>query len=78
VFEREENITTARPLGLESFGESISELTRHVFETNEIPTLYRRVLRDLANEESLEETMDRFEGGLSMNAQAYLIAHHNR
>lgn len=78
VFEREENITIARPLGLESFGESISELTRHVFETNEIPTLYRRVLRNLANEESLEETMERFEDGLSMNAQAYLIAQHNR
>lgn len=78
VFEREGNITTARPLGLESFGESISELTRHVFETNEIPTLYRRILRNLANEESLEETMERFEDGLSMNAQAYLIAQHNR
>ncbi len=78
VFEREGNTTTARPLWLESFGESISELTRHVFETNEIPTLYRRVLRSLANEESLEQTMDRFEEGLSMNAQAYLIAQHNR
>jgi len=78
VFEREENVTTARPLGLESFGESISELTRHVFETNAIPTLYRRVLRNLSTEESLEATMERFEDELSMNAQAYLIAQHNR
>jgi predicted ATPase len=78
VFEREGNVTTAQPLALESFGESVSELTRHVFETSEIPTLYRRVLRRLADSETLEETMSRFDEGLSMNAQAYLIAQHNR
>jgi ABC-type cobalamin/Fe3+-siderophores transport system ATPase subunit len=78
VFEREGNVTTAQPLALESFGESISELTRHVFETSEIPTLYRRVLRRLADSETIGETMSRFDEGLSMNAQAYLIAQHNR
>ncbi len=78
VFEREGNVTAARLLSLESFGESISELTRHVFETIEIPTLYRRVLRRLAAEESIEETMKRFDEGLSMSAQSYLIAQHTR
>jgi energy-coupling factor transporter ATP-binding protein EcfA2 len=76
VFQREGDITTAEPLELESFGESITELTRHVFETNEIETLYRKTLRTLARMESAEETMDRFEHGLSLSAQAYLIAQH--
>jgi predicted ATP-dependent endonuclease of OLD family len=44
VFRRTENITVAEPLHLESFGESVTELTRHVFETVEIENLYRRTL----------------------------------
>jgi predicted ATPase len=78
VFRREDNLTVAEPLLLESFGESITELTRHVFETNEVSTLYRRTLSRLAREEGIETTMDRFERELSLSAQAFLIARHER
>jgi hypothetical protein len=78
VFRREGNLTVAEPLLLESFGESITELTRHVFETNEVSTLYRRTLSRLAREEGIERTMARFERELSLSAQAFLIAQHER
>jgi ABC-type multidrug transport system ATPase subunit len=73
VFSREGNITQAEPLGLESFGESVTELTKHVFETLEIDTLYRRTLRKLARTERAGDTVLRFPRGLSLSAQAYLI-----
>ncbi|MEA9585969.1 AAA family ATPase [Xanthomonas sp. WHRI 10064A] len=74
VFQRVGNVTTAEPLLLESFGESVTELTRHVFETDEVKSVYRRTLRDLSDEESAEEVMARFPRGLSLSAQAYLLA----
>jgi predicted ATPase len=76
VFRRTGNVTVAEPLALESFGESITELTRHVFETNEVQTLYRRTLSNLAVSETIQQTMERFVNGLSLSAQAYLIAQH--
>lgn len=74
VFQREGNVTVAVPLLLESFGESVTELTRHVFETDEVKSVYRRTLRDLAKEESAEQIMVRFPRGLSLSAEAYLLA----
>jgi ABC-type cobalamin/Fe3+-siderophores transport system ATPase subunit len=73
VFNRDENITQAEPLALESFGESVTELTKHVFETVDIDTLYRRVLRGLSRTERAGDTLARFPRGLSLSAQAYLI-----
>jgi predicted ATP-dependent endonuclease of OLD family len=78
VFRREGDLTTAEPLALESFGESISELTRHVFETIEVESLYRRVLRKLADRENPEQVMARFPQGLSLSAQAYLLAQYDK
>jgi predicted ATPase len=76
VLIRDGDVTTSENLETESFGESISELTRHVFETNEIENLYKTTLADLADEESLERTLARFDGELSQNASAYLLAKH--
>jgi ABC-type multidrug transport system ATPase subunit len=73
VFNRRENITEAEPLALESFGESVTELTRHVFETVDVDTPYRRTLRKLARAERARDTVARFPRGLSLSAQAYLI-----
>ncbi|MGV3581648.1 MAG: AAA family ATPase [Methylophilus sp.] len=78
VFQRTGNLTTAEPLTLESFGESITELTRHVFGTIEVENLYRTTLRDLAEEETAEEVMKRFDRGLSLSAQAYLLAQYSK
>ena len=78
VFRRTDNLTTAEPLSLESFGESVSELTRHVFETIEVESLYRRTLRQLAQEEEPQEVIARFPTGLSMSARAYLLAQYGQ
>ena len=74
VFSRTGNVTVAEQLSLESFGESVSELTRHVFETIEVESLYKKVLKDLAQNLEAEEILSLFENGLSLNAQAYLLA----
>jgi ABC-type cobalamin/Fe3+-siderophores transport system ATPase subunit len=74
VFRRTGNSTSAEGLPLESFGESVTELTRHVFETIEVESLYRRTLLKLARSEDLEDVIARFPEGLSMSAQAYLLA----
>ncbi|WP_197722953.1 AAA family ATPase [Cupriavidus taiwanensis] len=78
MFQRVDNVTVAEPLLLESFGESVTELTRHVFETDEVKSVYRRTLRDLSDGESAEEVMERFPSGLSLSAQAYLLAQYGK
>jgi ABC-type cobalamin/Fe3+-siderophores transport system ATPase subunit len=78
VLTRDGSVTTSDTLELESFGESISELTRHVFETDEIENLYKTNFADLADEETVDETLARFDGVLSQNAFAYLLARHAR
>ncbi|NMZ70689.1 AAA domain-containing protein, putative AbiEii toxin, Type IV TA system [Pseudomonas peli] len=78
VFEREQNLTVAHPLLLESFGESVTELTRHVFETIEVESVYRRTLKRLAKSESAEDVLARFDQGLSLSAEAYLLAQYGK
>lgn len=78
VFRRTGDVTVAEPLTLESFGESVTELTRHVFETIEVDSLYRRTLKELSTDESAEEVMARFDRGLSLSAQAYLLAQYGK
>ncbi|WP_241774710.1 AAA family ATPase [Pseudomonas protegens] len=78
VFEREQNLTVAHPLLLESFGESVTELTRHVFETIEVESVYRRTLKRLAKKEPAEEVLARFDQGLSLSAEAYLLAQYGK
>lgn len=78
VFRRLGNITLGEPLPLESFGESVTELTRHVFETITVESLYRRTLKALSRQESPQEVLARFQKGLSLSAQAYLLAQYGR
>jgi ABC-type branched-subunit amino acid transport system ATPase component len=78
VFQREGNVTTAEPLRVESFGQSVTELTRQVFETSEVESLYRRTLRDLAEKETVEDVLARFSLGLSLSAEAYLLARYGK
>jgi ABC-type methionine transport system ATPase subunit len=76
VLSRDGDVTTSANLEAESFGESLSALTRHVFETNEIENLSKSTLADLAGEETVERTLERIDGELSQNALAYLLAKH--
>lgn len=73
-FEREGNITTSQSLGHESFGENIAELTRMVFETVEIPNFYKKVLRELAEDNSFDAVSEMFDDKLSLHATAYLAS----
>ncbi len=74
IFEREGNVTEAKYLPVETFGENLSELTRHVFETHEVPSYYKRVLRELSGCMPYEKVNELFPEGLSMNAQSYLLS----
>lgn len=78
VFKRDGNVTTSNTLPIESFGESVTELTKHVFETIEIDNAYRRTLKKLIRVETIDEVMARFENGLSLSAQAYLLAQYGK
>ncbi|CAG2158317.1 hypothetical protein LMG31506_06326 [Cupriavidus yeoncheonensis] len=73
-FEREGSITSSYPLEQESFGENISELTRLVFETVEIPNFYKKTLQSLAMERTFDEVSSLFDHRLSLHATAYLAS----
>lgn len=78
MFTRDEGVTYADPLHFESFGESVAELTEHVFQTQEADSLYRQTLDRVAKSMSLEEALDLFTNPLSMNAKSYLLARYAR
>jgi ABC-type multidrug transport system ATPase subunit len=78
VFTREKGVTDATVLQFESFGESLAELTDHVFKTREAESLYRNILNNLAEAMTLEEALGMFTNRLSMNAKSYLLARYNR
>jgi len=73
LFERKGNVTTAEKMLIETFGQNISELTRHVFETIDISTHYRSVLDRMSKRKTFDEVMELFDNNLSLNAQSYLI-----
>lgn len=73
LLTREGNNTLNTPMEFETFGESISELTRHVFDTVSTPHYYKKVLKGLSENRSLEEINDLFDYGLSFNAKSYLL-----
>lgn len=72
-FVRDGDTTVGDLLEIESFGESVTELTRHVFETFEVESLYKAALRQLSQKMSAEEVLTLFPRGLSMAAQSFLI-----
>lgn len=78
VFTREEGVTYADPLQFESFGESVAELTEHVFKTQEAESPYRDSLAAIARKMSLEDALGLFTNRLGMNAKAYLLARYAR
>ena len=74
LLTREGNSTLSSIMNFETFGENISELTRHVFDTVNIPNHYKTVLKRLSKKMSFEEVNNLFENGLGFNAKAYLLA----
>ena len=74
LLTRENNSTIATKMEFETFGENISELTRHVFDTVSITNFYKIVLKNLSKTKSYDEICDLFDNNLSFNAKAFLLA----
>lgn len=72
VFERIGSTPHVRGLGLESFGENITVITKEVFGAVEAEPLYKKVLRDLAKDRTRDEIEALFDDNLSLNASIYL------
>lgn len=73
VLARENGETSAEAMTLESFGESVAELTEHVFSTHEAASPYKTVLDEIAASMSLEAGLQLFQNPLGMNAKSYLL-----
>ncbi|MGL5757813.1 AAA family ATPase [Plesiomonas sp.] len=73
LLTREGNSTMPTRMEFETFGESISELTRHVFDTASISNHYKKVLKNLSTVMSAEKVNELFNNNLSFNAKAYLL-----
>jgi len=74
LLTREKNSTIATKMEFETFGENISELTRHVFDTVSIPNFYKKVLKKLSKTKSYDEVCELFDNNLSFNAKSFLLA----
>lgn len=72
VFEREGNTPIVRPLDIESYGENLSVITEHIFETGEIKDRYKESLRELAKKHSYQDVLALFNNKLSLNAKIFL------
>lgn len=72
VFEREGSTPWVRKLNIESFGENISTITKHVFETINTRQNYKDVLDGLAKDNSFDQVSSWFGDRLSLNASIYL------
>jgi len=77
VFARQGDVPMIRMLDIESFGENLSTLTEHVFETIEIKANFKEVLKRLAQEHSYGTVLGMFRGRLSFNAKMFLKAQYS-
>ena len=73
IFDREGNTPVIRDLPLESFGENISTLTSHIFNTIDVKELYKHFLERIAEGERIFDDKE-FLDDLSLNAKIYLEA----
>ena len=72
VFERDNNTPINRPLDIESFGENLTVITRHIFETSEVHEGYKKIFQELSKQMTLDEINSLFENKLSFNAKIFL------
>lgn len=76
VIERHENIPSVRKIGMESFGENLSVLSEEVFGNKETPKYYKKLIRELVEEDkSYEEIVEYIESDdipLGLNAKIYI------
>lgn len=77
LLTREGDSTIATRMQFETFGESISELTRHVFDTASIHNYYKVALKRLSQKMPAKNIDELFDNNLSFNAKAFLLAQYD-
>lgn len=77
ILRRFGDVTTVERPEIETYGETIGNLTRTIFNLDSSATDYQRVLRELADRYSATEIEQIFGGQLSNQARALLIAYAN-
>lgn len=70
--QREDNITTAMPLQIESFGENLTTLTEEIFESSSSEANWSKTLKDMAAKLAYEEALAYFKKPLSLNGKIFL------
>lgn len=73
LFRREDESMVSNTIQIETFGENISELTRHVFDTAELESFYKNRLKMLSEKFSFNQVLELFDHNLSMSAQSFLL-----
>lgn len=74
LFERYGNTPHVTHLGIESFGENVSKISRYIFNTRDTPPFYQEKLRDLSKLHSQNDIESMFELDLSLNAKLFLTS----
>lgn len=72
VFEREGNIPIIRTLGIESFGETLTNITEDIFDTINVEENYKTQLKKISHDYSYDQIIREFENSLSLNTRIYL------
>ncbi|MFJ8578500.1 AAA family ATPase [Micromonospora sp. NPDC093277] len=74
VLRRFGNRTVVHEPEIETFGENVGSLTRHVFNLDSTSTDFHSVLKKLAEELPVSEIEGLFQRGMSSQARAYLVS----
>jgi len=72
ILERNVDVPRTRKLGIECFGENISNITNEVFGVKNTESNYKSWLELMAKEKTISEVMEIFDNNLSLNAMIYL------
>lgn len=78
LFHREGENTISKKIQIETFGENISELTRHVFDTAELDSFYKNTLVVLSKKFSFDQVLELFDNNLNMSAQSFLLTRYRQ
>lgn len=69
---RHGNLTSAKELGRETFGEDLALLNEEVFETANVEYHYKHILKRLHRTKTVDEIVQLFDGRLGFHAMMYL------
>lgn len=74
IIERIGDIPYIRKLDIESFGENLSTITSHIFNTPNIDQIHKKYFDKMATLKTYDENLQIFDNKLSLNAKLYLAS----